>query len=440
MVVRVSSLLLRNIDVVTLNAQGDVLRGVDIAIEGGNIVAVGTSPAEFSPTETLDGSHLLALPGFWNAHTHAAMTLERSYADDLPIDRWFNERIWRIEGGLTEEDVVWGTSLALAEMIRSGTVGFADHYFWMHRVAELVDQSGMKALLAQCIFDDPTLDGSVEFARTFRAAAQGRIRTVLGPHSPYTCSVEMLARVGEIARQEGLGVHLHLAETAAQVERSLSAHGKTPTALVADLGLFDVPGARLAAHGIAVSPADMALLTQHQVTVAQCTGCTMKHALGTPLAVELMNQGVAVALGTDGPASNNDLDMLQEAQLTALFHKARLGDATVLGGDQVLRMATQVGARAMGFARSGVIEPGAPADLILFDVDVPHMRPRHNLVGNLVYAAKSSDVRHAIIDGRFVMKDRALLTLDEEKILWEAERRADALAARVSTSARQYPG
>lgn len=441
-----ASLLIKNADVVTLNAAGDVLRGVDIAISEGSIVAVGRAPADFLPEETIDGSDLVALPGFWNAHTHAAMTFERSYGDDLPLDRWFNEKIWVAESALTPDDVTWGAALAAAEMIRSGTVGFADHYFYMDRVAEIVEKSGLKALLAWCVFGLSSevgagLDGAIEFSRRFQGAGGGRIKTVLGPHAPYTCPPEFLKAVGEAARREGLGVHIHLSESDEQVETSVAKYGRTPPAHVEALGLFDVPGPKIAAHCIAVSEEDMGVLAARGVSVAQCPNCHMKLGMGVTPVPALLAKGVNVALGTDGPASNNNLDMLEEARLAGLLQKIHLRDAEALPGDRVLRMASQAGARAMGFEGSGVIEPGAAADIILFDFRRPHLRPRHSLVGNLVHAARAGDIRHSIIDGRMVMRDFQILTLDEERILWEAERRAFAMIERAGTSAlREYKG
>ncbi len=440
------SILIKAADVITLNDAGDVLRGVDIAIEGGAILAVGQAPPGFLAGEVLDGTDLVALPGLWNAHTHAAMTFVRGFGDDLPLDRWFNEKIWVAERALTADDVEWGAYLAAAEMIRSGTVGFADHYFHMHRVADVVEKSGLKALLAWCVFGlssevGTDLSGAVDFARRFQGAAGGRIKTCLGPHAPYTCPPEFLKSVGETARKEGLGIHIHLSESDEQVEASRKRHGKTPPALLDALGLLDVPGQKLAAHCIAVTEEDTAILAGRGVSVAQCPGCHMKLGMGVTPVPSLLARGVNVALGTDGPGSNNNLDMLEEAQLAALLQKAHLRDAEALPGDAVLRLASRNGARALGFEASGVIAPGAAADIILFDFHRPHLRPRNSLVGNIVYSARSSDIRHSIIAGRLVMKDRELLTLDEERILWEAERRAFAMLARArGTALREYNG
>lgn len=435
--------LIRNADVVTLNPAGDVLQRVDIAIEGRTIAAIGAAPADFVPDETLDAAGHVALPGFWNAHTHAAMTFERGYADDLPLDRWFNERIWVAESALTSDDVYWGTTLAAAEMIRSGTVGFADHYFYMDRVAEVVQQSGLKALLAWCVFGLPSeigtdLEGSLEFAHHFDGTADGRIKTVLGPHAPYTCPPDFLKTVAEAARREGFGIHIHFSESQEQVDTSLKKYERTPVAHLDTLGLFDVPGPILCAHCIYLNQPDRETLAVRGANVVQCPNCHMKLAMGVTPVLDLLARGVNVALGTDGAGSNNNLDMLEEAHLAGLMQKQHLGDAQALPGDSVLRLATRNGALAMGFGDSGILAPGMAADLVLFDFNQPHLRPRHSIVSNLVYAARSGDIRHVIIDGRVVMKDRELLTLDEERVLWEAERRAFDMIGRATGVVREY--
>lgn len=439
-----ASLLIKNVDIVTLNVAGEVLRSADIAVRDGTIVAVGKAPADFTPDETIDGTDLVAAPGLWNAHTHAAMTFERSFGDDLPLDRWFNEKIWVAEGALTPDDVTWGAWLAVAEMIRSGTVGFADHYFYMDRVADVVEKSGMKALLAWCVFGLPSdvgadLGGAIEFSRSFQGRGRGRIKTALGPHAPYTCPPDFLRKVGEAARREGLGVHIHLAESEEQAEASRAKHGLTPPAHLDSLGLFDVPGPKIAAHCIALSEDDITILASRGVSAVQCPGCHMKLGMGVTPVPKLLARGVNVALGTDGPASNNNLDMLEEAQLAGLLQKIHLRDAEALPGDRVLRMASRAGAVAMGFDASGELREGASADIILFDFHRPHLRPRHSIVGNLIYSARSADIRHSIIDGQVVMKNFELLTVDEDRVLWEAERRAFDMIKRAGSSAvREY--
>lgn len=434
-------ILIRHADIVTLDPQGTVLRNADVAIEGERIVAVGQAPADFRPDEVVEARHRVLMPGFVNAHTHAPMTFERGWAEDLPLDRWFNERVWVVESQLTDEDVYWGAMLAAAEMIRSGTVAFADHYFYMDRVAEAVEQSGLRGLLAWCVFGEEgnigtDLPGTVDFVQRWQGAAGDRIHTVLGPHSPYMCEPRFLARTAAVAARLGVGIHIHLAESQAQVDNSLARYDRTPVELLEANGVFDVPV--IAAHCIYVNAVDQAILARRGVTVVQCPNCHMKLGMGVTPVPALLAQGVNVALGTDGPASSNDLNMLKEARLAALIQKLHHADPEVMPGDLPLRMATQNGARALGWPDSGAIVPGNRADLILLDCDKPHWRPRHDLVANLLHSAQAGDVSDVMVAGRWLMRDRRILTLDEERILWEAERRALALVDKDLTIVRAY--
>jgi 5-methylthioadenosine/S-adenosylhomocysteine deaminase len=427
-----ASLLIRSVAVVTLDPNGSVLPQADIAVADGRIVAVGQVPPNFVPGETLDGCDHVAMPGFFNTHTHTPMTYMRGWGDDLPFDRWLNERVWNSEAVLTADDVKWGAYLAVCEMIRSGTVGYADHYFYMDAVAQAAADAGLRATLTWCIFGGKgdvgaDLAGSEAFIRRWHDAAAGRIRAVLGPHSPYICEPDFLRTVAERAQALGTGVHLHVAETWDQVEASRAHYGKTPVEHLADLGIFDVP--TIAAHCIALTPDDMDILASKHVNPVQCPQCHMKFGMGRTPVPELLARGVNVCLGTDGPGSNDNLDMLEEVRTAHLMQKQHLADPTALPGDLSLRLATQNGARALGFPNSGVIAPGYDADLILFDFHKPHLRPRHNLVNNIVHSANSADIDTVIVAGRILMKNRKLVTLDEEHILFEAERSAFRMIA-----------
>lgn len=427
-------ILIENADILTLDPENRVLLGTDIAIDGKTIVALGRVPADFAADEKIDARDHVAMPGLFNAHTHAAMTLQRGFAEDLDIVRWFNERIWVMESALTEEDVYWGTALAACEMIRSGSVGFADHYFWMPQAARVVAESGMKALLGWCVFGSDyaaemgptTLELTEDFVGEFQNSADGRIKTVLAPHSPYISSRKFLERAAEAARRSGVGCHIHVAETREQFERSLKEYGKTPVRYLADLGVFDNPS--IAAHAIHITDEDIETLGERGTTVVQCVKTHMKLAMGTTRVPDLLRAGVNVALGTDGPPSNNDLDMLEVTRLAALIQKHDREDATLMPSTQVLRLATQNGARAMGFTNSGVLQEGGAADLILIDMNRPHLVPRHDLAANVVHAARGGDVAYVIVDGKILLGDGDLTTLDEEKIKREAEARAFRMA------------
>lgn len=439
-----SRLLIRSVDAVTLDAQDRILRNTNIAIDGSRIVALGDVPAGFTPDETIEGRNHVALPGFFNAHTHAAMSLQRGWAEDLPLDRWFNERIWVAESALTEDDVYWGAALAACEMIRGGTAGFADHYFWMPRVAEVVEQSGLKALLAWCVFGlgvDQEIGGTTlalteEFVARYNNAGDGRIKTALGPHSPYICSPQFLSQVAAAAAKLGTGIHLHVSESQGQFDQSLREYGKTPVAHLAALGVLDAP--TLAAHTIYVTDEDMDILAAKNVTVVQCPKTHLKLGMGITRVPDLLAHGVNVALGTDGPASNNDLDMLESTRLAALVQKEALHDPEILPSRQVLKLATQNGARAMGFAGSGLLAEGATADLVLVNMCKPHLIPRHDIAANLVHSARANDVEYTIVNGRVLLRKGELVTLDEDKILYEAEKRALRLVGQELRIVREY--
>jgi 5-methylthioadenosine/S-adenosylhomocysteine deaminase len=435
--------LIKNADILTLNENSDVLRRTDIAIADGRIHSVGAVSPDFQSDEVIEATDHVVTPGFFNAHTHAAMTFERGWADDLPFDRWLNEKIWVAESALTREDVYWGACLAAAEMIRSGTVGFADHYFYMNEVARVVEEAGLRATLAWCVFGAGAgteigkgLEESIDFVQHWQGAADGRIRTVLGPHSAYACPPDFLATVAERAEQLGVGIHIHLSEFRDQLESSLAKHGVTPVRYLERMGIFERP--TIAGHAIWITPEDMDILRAKRVSVVQCPNCHMKLGMGVTPVPELLARGVNVALGTDGPGSNNDLDMLEEARLATLLQKSYHLDPVILPAETTLRLATQGGAHAMGFPDSGVIARGRPADMLLYDFRRPHLRPRHSLLSNIMYSAKSPDISHVIVAGRVLMRNGVLTTLDEERILYEAERRAWRMVKQDMRIVRAY--
>lgn len=439
------NLLIKNVNVLTLDESGTIIPDTHLAIAGNTIAAIGAIPPDFEPEELIDGYNHLAVPGFFNAHSHIPMTFERGWAEDLPLDRWFNERIWVAESALTPDDVYWGAALGVCELIRAGCVAFNDHYFYMDRVAEIVAQSGIKAALTWCQFGlEPEkeigtdLAGTLDFIARWHGQADGRIRAMLGPHSPYICGPEFLRQVSAIAAVRQLPIHLHLAESQAQVANSLKAYGRTPVEYLDDCGIFQTPC--VAAHALYLSPSDIALLAQRGVSVAHCPLTYMKLAMGVNDLTALQAAGINVALGTDGPGSNNDLDMKAVIRTTALLQKHHTRNAEALAGDLSLRMATQNGARAMGFENTGVLAVGRAADIVLFDLDKPHLYPRHNLVANLVHAARGSDVTHVIVDGRLLYRRGELLTLDEERIKAEAERHAQRMVRQNLSIVREYRG
>ncbi|MBN1956547.1 MAG: amidohydrolase [Anaerolineae bacterium] len=433
-------------NVALLAPDGQVLHHADIAIEGAQIRAVGEAPQNWSADNVIDGREMLAAPAFFNAHTHAAMTLERGWAEDLAFERWLNEKIWLAESALEEEDVYWGAALACGEMIRTGTVGFADHYFWMDQTARAVEESGMKALLAWCHFGIGTehevghksLAETVAFAERWKDAAGGRIRTTMGPHSPYMDPPEVLAQFVTQAHRLGVGIHLHLSESQQQVDHSLDQYGLTPVAHAAALGLFDLPEPALAAHCNVVTPDDLDLLAEKGVWVAHTPKTYQKLAMEMPPLAEMLERGVNVALGTDGPASNSDLNMLDVMRATGLYQKGTQRDPETMPRALLLHLATEAPARALGWGQSGVLAAGHPADLVLFDTTAAHWIPRHDLWAGVVYTAHPGDVAYVWADGQLLYRRGEYLTLDIERIRWEAERRAFRMVGQPMQSMRRY--
>jgi 5-methylthioadenosine/S-adenosylhomocysteine deaminase len=378
----------------------------------------------------IDGKDHLCLPGLINCHTHAAMTLLRSYADDLPLMHWLEKKIWPMEARLTGDDVYWGTLLAIVEMIESGTTTFSDMYFFTDRVAEAVEVSGVRACLSRGLIGigdsaEQGLEESRELLEKWQGAADGRISIWLGPHAPYTCPPDFLDKVLTLAQDYRAGIHIHVAETKDEIEQIAREYGKTPVAYLSERGVFRFPV--LAAHCVYLTEEDIETLAAAGAAVAHNPESNMKLASGIAPIPELLAAGVAVGIGTDGASSNNNLDMFEEMRTAALLHKVNKGDPQVLPASQVLSMATRDGARALRLDDLGLLQPGYKADLILVDLNQAHLHPRHNPVAHMVYSARGGDVETVIIDGRIVMEGRKILTIDKERVLAEVEERARRL-------------
>ncbi|WP_338834671.1 5-methylthioadenosine/S-adenosylhomocysteine deaminase [Moorella humiferrea] len=410
---------------------GPVIEEGVIAVDGDRLYYVGPAnalPAGWQADTVIKADDKVALPGLVNAHTHAAMALLRSYADDLPLKEWLEKKIWPREARLTREDIYWGTKLALLEMIRSGTTTFADMYFNMDAVAEAVVEAGLRACLSQGLIglqdgDGGRLATGVSLVKEWQGAGDGRITTMLGPHAPYTCPPEYLTKVAATAAGLGVGLHIHLAETKGEVADIQSRYGATPIALANRLGLFELPV--LAAHCVHLTPEDISILAEKKVGVAHCPESNLKLASGVAPVKAMLSAGVNVAIGTDGAASNNNLDMVGEMRTCALLAKGISGDPTAVPAHQALVMATLNGARALGLDKEiGTLEAGKKADLILVKKHRPHMMPSHNVEADIVYAANGNDVDTVIVNGEILMSGGEVKTLDVEEIYAEVKKRA----------------
>lgn len=385
--------------------------------------------------ERIDAAGQVALPGLVNCHTHAPMVTLRGVAEDLPIEEWFNDVVWPIESNLTEKDVELGARLACAEMIRAGVTCFADHYFSMDAVAAVVEECGIRAHLGEAFFSSQGPQGrekSLEFALRHRGGADGRITTALAPHAPYTVDDADLAATAALARDHGLPVHLHAAENRDQAEASLARHGVTPIEVLRRTGILDTDV--LIAHGTGILDSDLPLLEAADGSTAVATAPRgyLKFAWPTTTPVRALHDiGIPVGLATDGAASNNSLDVWESMALTALVQKSTTGDPRWLTARQALHHATLQSARAVGLGdRIGTLAPGRRADIVLVDLSGPHTQPVHDLAATLVHSARSSDVRTTVVDGRILMRDRELLTIDVPRVVRELGERMPAFLDR----------
>jgi 5-methylthioadenosine/S-adenosylhomocysteine deaminase len=423
---------------------GEVLRP-DLSVEcadvlvdrgAGEITAV-VAPGEADvPDDTFDASGDLVIPGLVNVHTHVAMTLLRGVADDKPLDAWLQEDIWPLEAAMEPADVRAGARLGCLELIRSGTTAFADMYFHVEAIADAVAESGLRAVLGHTAItagkdaDAGAADvqESLDVARRLDGRADGRIRTTVQPHSLTTVDGEALAELAEGARDLGRPLHYHANETADEVAPIVGDEEQRPLSYAADHGALE-PGDWIA-HGVHLDDEEIKLLAERDVAVAHCPAANMKLASGMAPIQRCLDAGVTVALGTDGPASNNDLDLLGELSDAALLGKLAADDAAAVDAPTALRMATRNGARALGID-AGRIEPGAAADLAVIDRSAAHLSPGHDPVSDLVYAARGSDVRHTICDGEVLMRDREVVALDGSAVRQKARERAAALVERA---------
>jgi len=409
-----------------------------LATKNGKITSVGKSASATSiEAETkISAKAKIAMPGLINCHTHVPMTLFRGMAEDQPLDTWLKEIIWPLEAKLRSEDVYAGALLGCLEMIKSGTTCFADMYFHEDTVAKAVEKSGLRGVLAEGIVEagnkllgEKMFKNSVNFVSRFNGYANGRVKALLGPHAAYSCSQNLLVKISEEASRLGVGVHTHLAESKRMFREYERQHGLSEVEFLDGIGFLK--GHVLAAHCINLTKKDRRILSERGVNVAYVPVANMKLGLGAAKIKDLLNSGINVGLGTDGPTSNNTLDMFETMKVAVLLQKLAYLNPTVLPAYEVLKMATINGARALGSEESiGSLEVGKKADIILIDVSRPHMKPLHNIYPSIVYSARGSDVDTVIVDGKILMENRQVKTLDEQAIMEKAEKTAFNLLSR----------
>ncbi len=424
--------------VVTMDAGRTILQDGGIAVRDGAIVAVGPRDAiarAHTAANVLDARDDLVIPGLVDGHTHVAMTLFRGLADDLPLHTWLERHVWPAERRFMNPDTVaWGGRLGVVELVRSGVTTFCDMYFFEDDVAAVVDELGVRGVLGQVFFDfigpqGLDVDASA-YASDFvaRWRGHGRIIPALAPHAPYTVSPDLYRRLHALAEQWDVPLVTHLAETQQECRDVLERHGRSPVRHLASLGLLD---ARLvAAHCVWVDDEEIALLAASGAGVVHNPRSNLKLGSGIAPVPDMLRAGVILGLGTDGAASNNELDLLAEIQFAALLHKGVRLDPLAVPAIAALEMATIGGARALGLdTKIGSLEVGKRADVAIIDLDEDSLVPLYDPVSHLAYAIEAADVRTVIVDGRIIVDERALVTADDGEI----RRRVRALATDIGT-------
>ncbi|MGY4690076.1 amidohydrolase [Salibacterium sp. K-3] len=412
-----------------LFSDGKVRRDCYMEINNGTIIDIKEMPVPAQKQQhirRIHGRGKWVLPGMYNTHMHTPMTLLRGAADDVPLKTWLETEIWPREAKLDKNITAAGTDLALAEMIRSGTVAFLDMYhLGMDHVFERTKHTGMKAVLGRGMIGFGTdiqlsqkLDEAVKMALHWRDEGEGKINGMLFPHAPYTCSPEFMSDIIEAAQAGNLMIGTHASETAGEVQDHTKTYERTPVVHLDELGFYEQKA--VLTHAVHVSADDIERLKTKPVTISHNPMSNAKLGSGTAPVDRFVEAGINVTLGTDSTASNNNLDMFEEMRTAALFQKGYRMNAAALGAADVFRMATVNGADFLGFSGKGLLQPGGPADFIMLDADRPHLHPPQHMASHIVYAASCHDVTDVFVDGEQLMKDRELLTMDEERILYNA--------------------
>ena len=437
-------LLIHDANVLQLQDEtASVLYNHDILVTGNRIESIERTGA-IDPSHArsvIDADGKLAMPGFINTHAHVPMVLWRGMGEDVNLESWFNDYIWRLEANLQPEDVYWGMQLGLLEMIEAGVTAVSDHYWHMDYAARAVEKAGTRALLGQAMFGSNSLaqiDETAAFVARWQGQAAGRIRAIMAPHAPYTCDDDFLIASANKAEAIGSGIHIHVAETVEQTQASLAKRGMTPIEVLENCGIFNVP--TVLAHVVGATSSDLETLAElaQPVGIAHCPKTYAKLAMGYPNLVEVRKMGIPVGLGSDGAVSNNTLDLWEAMRLTAMGQKQLTANAENLTIPQALTIATRDSARVYGQGDDlGALEAGKLADIILVDLSGTHHLPLNSITASLVYNARAGDVRTVICDGKIIMRDREHQTLDKGEIMEHILPRMDRLRRRENAGGIQ---
>ncbi len=427
--------MIKNADILTMDDDFTVLKNQVICIEDDKIVYIGQDePFFFLPNRMINAKNKIVIPGLINSHTHCAMTLMRNRSNDLPLERWLHEGIFPIEANLTYKDVYSGAMLGIAEMIKSGTTAYLDMYYIHEASLEAIASTGIRANLSYGVSTSSKVkelgkQGAKEYCRKFildnKNAFKGRVNTSVEIHSVYLVDEPELLLSAEMAKDTDTLIHIHLHETQTEVDNCIKRYSMTPLQLCEKTGILD--NKVTAAHTVHVNEEDMILMKQRNVIPVHNPSSNMLLGSGFADIPKMFELGICPALGTDGAASNNTLDMFNEMHLASLIHKGYKRDSSAINAKQILKMATAHGAKALGFDDCGMITTGMKADITIVNTDSLNMTPYHDPVSALVYSAKASDVDTVLVNGEILMKDKQLITIDEEKVKFEAAKSANRL-------------
>jgi 5-methylthioadenosine/S-adenosylhomocysteine deaminase len=421
--------LFKNGVIITANAMNDWFENGYLVVEDKKIIQIGSGQAENegSYNEVVDLKGKWVMPGWINTHGHAAMSLLRGYADDLPLKEWLETKMWPMEGQFTSDTVRWGTSLAVVEMLKSGTTCFLDMYDHMDTVAQVVEQASIRAVLARGVIglcseeeQKSKLIEAARFAKEWHMQAEGRITTMMSPHAPYTCPPAYISSIIDKATQLKLPVHIHMSETDLEVQQNVKDYGKRPVAHLRDIGVFE--NQTLVAHAVHLEEDEMDILKEYNVKISHNPASNLKLGSGVANVPALIEKGFKISIGTDSAASNNNLDMFQEVRLAGLIHKGVGQNSTVVPAEMALKMGTSWGADALFLPHLGTLEVGKDADFITINPNQAHLQPMNQPISHIIYSASGQDVMDVYIQGQAVVKNKECLSLDEEKIIYEANR------------------
>ena len=423
-------ILIKNCTVLTFDeTKPKFLSNRDILIQGHLISSIAlTGSFENEDVNQIDADGMLAIPGMINTHAHVPMVLFRNAGPDLNANDWFNKIIFPLEANLTPEDVYWGAQLGIAEMIEAGITCVADHYFYMDSVAQAVEQSGMRANLVWAVFGHEgtqKLEETLAFVERWQGKADGRITTWLGPHSPYLCDPDFLARCASEAENLGVGTHIHVSETDEQVTLSFERYGKSPVRVLQDSGLLDHPC--ILAHCLYPSEEDLAIIADYPAGIAQAPKTYLSLAMGLADLPKYLGYGIPVGLATDGAVSSSNLDLFEQMRLTGLTQKHHSRDAEQMNLDTLLDLSFQGGARVLHQPKLGNLKPGYCADLVLLRQDRASAHPLINQAANLVYNLGAADVDTVICNGAVIYLNGEHKTLNKAEIITEVEQRLERL-------------